>query len=321
MTRPLVRLAEPNDFSQQALDVLAPFVDVQAEVVAPTDLRAALASCDVFWLRLGHKIRADDLSGDRLKVIACPATGLDHIDVDACRARGIRVVALKGEVGFLRRIRATAEHTFALALALLRKLPSATAHTEQGGWDRDLFRGRELFESTMGIVGAGRLGTIVADMARAFGMRVVAYDPRDDFPDGLERVDSLQALCAQSDVVSLHVVYNDDTHHLIDAEVLAAMKPSAVLVNTSRGGVVDTEALLSALQSNVLAGAALDVVDGEPDFTADTPLLAYARDNDRLLVTPHIGGNTSESFVRTEVFLAHRVLQALGLEAVDEEAS
>jgi D-3-phosphoglycerate dehydrogenase len=248
----------------------------------------------------------------RCRILATPVTGLDHIDLDACAARGVRVVSLRGEVEFLEQVRGTAELTVALALALLRNIPQAANDVRAGGWNRDRFRGRELFDHTVGIVGLGRLGRLVAGYLRGFGMHVIGYDPRADFPHDLAtRVESLAGLAAQADLVSLHVTYDATTRHLVDSDVLHAMKPGAFLINTSRGGVLDEQALLDALRSGRLAGAALDVLDGEPFITAAHPLVAYAREHDNLLIVPHIGGSTVESFAKTEVFLAGKVVMAL----------
>ena len=135
------------------------------------------------WFRLAHRIDKSFFEQPvRLRVLATPVTGLDHIDLEACRGHGVRVVSLKGEVEFLKSIRATAELTIALTLALLRQIPEAASSVEAGHWNRDAFRGRELFGRTAGLVGVGRLGTIVAGYLRAFGMEVLGYDPRPDFP-------------------------------------------------------------------------------------------------------------------------------------------
>jgi len=157
----------------------------------------------------------------------------------------------------------------------------------------------------------GRLGTIVAGYLQALGMKVLGYDPHCSFPTALAQpVESLEDLVARSDLISLHVNYHPGSHHLINRSNLLHIKPGAILINTSRGGVVDESALLEALQSARLAGAALDVVDGEPAVGASHPLVAYARTHENLLLTPHIGGNTSESFEKTEVFLAGKVREA-----------
>jgi len=309
---PRILIAEPDDFSPRAAEILAGAGEVVLARTPPERLGEALEAFDVVWFRLGHRVDRTLLDRPlRCRILATPVTGLDKIDLEACAERGIRVVALKGETGFLDRVRATAEHTVGLALALLRRLPAASRSVERGEWDRDRFRGGELFEKTAGIVGVGRLGRIVAGYFRAFGMEVLGYDPRPDFPhEAAERVDHLEALFARADLVSVHASYDASTRHLIGERVLRAAKPGAVLINTARGGIVDDRALLAALEDGRLAGAALDVLDGEPEVR-DHPLLRFAATSDRLIITPHIGGNTFESFEKTEVFLAEKVVAAL----------
>jgi D-3-phosphoglycerate dehydrogenase len=308
-----ILVAEPEGFSARAVEVLSQVGDVELRCVPADAVSDALRAYDVFWFRLGYQLRGPVLpERPRCRVLATPVTGLDHVDLDGCRARGIRVVSLRGETEFLRGVRATAELTVGLALALLRRIPVAFDAVRGGRWTRDPFRGRELFGKTAGIVGMGRLGTLVAGYLRAFGTDVVGYDPRPDFPAAAaRRAASLDELLAVSDLVSVHVTYGPSTVHLIGPAQLAAMKPGTILVNTSRGGVVDDAAVLEALRLGRLAGAALDVLDGEPAIGADHPLVAYARSHDNLLIVPHIGGNTWESFEKTEIFLAGRVVEAL----------
>ena len=179
-------------------------------------------------------------------------------------------------------------------------------------WDRDLFQGNELSGKTVGIVGVGRLGTMAAQMFRAFNTTVIGYDPRPDYPGGVaERMPSLRLLLKRADVVSLHVEYREETRGLIDSAALSAMKPGAILINTSRGGLIDEVALLEALRAGRLGGAGLDVVSGEPDPPPDHPVFRYANDQANLIVVPHIGGNTVEAWRNTELFLAGRVVDAL----------
>lgn len=312
MTRPRLLIAEPVDFSPQALATLRAAADVELRAVDRAELPSAFATYDVVWFRLAHRITAEVLGPrPRTRVLATPVTGLDHLDLEACRRRGVRVVSLRGETEFLRNVRATAELTLALALALLRRIPAARQAVLEGHWNRDAFRGHELFGKTAGIVGVGRLGTIVAGYFRALGMRVLGYDPRPDFPHAAaERADSLDNLLRQSDLVSIHASYDPTTHHLLGPRELALMPPGSVLVNTARGGIVDDRALVALLESGRLAGAALDVVEGEPDVGPEHPLVQFARRSDRLLLVPHLGGNTVESFEKTEQFLAERVVEA-----------
>jgi len=311
--RPRLLVAEPDRFSGRAVEILRRAAEVELRHARGAELRDAFARYDVVWIRLGQRIDAAILGAHpRCRFLVAGVTGLDHIDLDACAERGIEVVSLRGEVDFLRDVRATAELTVGLLVSLVRQIPAAAEHVRAGGWDRDRFRGRELFGKTAGLVGVGRLGTQVARILAAFGMRVIGHDPRPDFPEDVaERCDSLAALLSASDVVSLHVSYGPGTRHLIGRAELLLMKPGAVLVNTSRGGVVDETALLDALAEGRLMGAALDVLEGEPDLAPDHPVRRALAGLPNLLVVPHIGGNTVESLEKTETFLAERVAALL----------
>ncbi len=308
-----IRIAEPMDFSPEAVRILRSAGEVELQATDPKEFPRLFAEYDVVWLRLAHRI--DDAAlgtNPRCRIIAAPVTGLDQIDLPACQRRGIRVVSLRGEVDFLRNIRATAELTVGLAIALMRHIVPAANSVLDGVWNRDLFRGGELYGNTAGIVGMGRLGTLVAGYLRAFGMTVLGYDPRADFPvEAAERAASLEELLCRSNLVVLLARYDESTRHLIGSRQFAVMKSGAVLVNTSRGGIVDEHSLLAALESGRLAGAALDVLDGEPGITAEHPVVAYARGHDNVLIVPHIGGNTRESFAKTEMFIARKVVEAL----------
>lgn len=312
MGRVRILIAEPQDFCQEAISVLETAGQVHLHACSAAEFARAFKQFDVVWFRLGHRVGRHLLQGSlRCRVLATPVTGLDHIDLEACRESGIRVVSLRGETEFLRTIRGTAELTLGLALALLRHIPGAAASVVGGVWNRDLFRGCELYEKTAGIVGVGRLGSIVARYFQALGMRVVGYDPRPDFPnEAAERVGTLEELMSISDLISVHASYDRSTRNLIGPAQFAVVKPGAVLINTARGGILDERALLEALQTGRLSGAALDVLEGEPEVGSN-PLVQYAATHSNLLIVPHIGGNTEESFRRTEVFLAKRVIEAL----------
>jgi D-3-phosphoglycerate dehydrogenase len=252
----------------------------------------------------------------RLRIIATPTTGLNHINLEEAESRGIWVLSLRGESDFLKNIRATAEHTLALMLALLRQIPAAAAHTGAGGWDRDLFKGHELHGKTVGVVGYGRLGRIVARYLQAFDTHVLTADPSID-PGSVEpdvTLMPLAQLLQEADLVTLHVNLCDETCGFFGREQFAAMRDRAWFINTSRGELVDESALLDALCSERLAGAALDVLCEErSDGMADHPLVAYARTHDNLLITPHIGGATHESMTKTEEFIARKLVAYLHL--------
>ena len=245
-----------------------------------------------------------------LKLFATRSTGFDHIDRATCAERGIAVVNVPtyGE-------NTVAEHTFALILALSRKLIAAEQKGRRADFDLDGLQGFDLRGKTLGLVGAGRIGLHVVRMARAFGMQVVVSDPqREDLLAEVlhfEYVD-LDELLARSHVVSLHAPANAHTHHLIDADALGKMLPGALLVNTARGALVDTEALIAALESGQLGGAGLDVFEGEEHIGEDVELLAEGgseglrqalgrrllADRDDVILTPHNAFNSVEAVQR-----------------------
>jgi D-3-phosphoglycerate dehydrogenase len=274
-------------------------------------LLAAVPDADILWVRLRHAIDAEVIErSPRLRYIVSPTTGLNHIDLVAAERRGIQILSLRGEQEFLRNVRATAEHTLALILALLRHIPAATRHVAGGGWDRDAFRGRELFGKTAGLVGFGRLGRMVGRYLTAFEMHLLATDPSTEGAPILPAVRfvPLMALLREADVVTLHASYSEENRRFFGAEEFATMKPGAVFVNTARGELVDETALLESLKSGRLAGAALDVLSDEwSGRPADHPLAHHARAHDNLIITPHIGGCTTESMHKTEAFLATRL--------------
>lgn len=302
--------AEPEGYSPQARQILATIGAVEDDhTLSREELLARIPRADVLIVRLGHTVDEPLLArAARLKVVVSATTGVDHLDLQAMRARGIAALTLRGETAFLQTVTATAEHTWGLLLALQRKLKAAMMMGASGLWDRDQLRGHELRGATLGIVGYGRLGRMVAQYGRAFGMRVLVFDPYVQVED-FTQVDSLQALCARSDVISLHVPLNEETRHLFDAAIFAQCKAGAVLINTSRGAVIDSAALLAALRAGQIGGAALDVVDGElsPESLPAHPLLQYAREHDNLIITPHIGGATVESMAKTEAFMAQKL--------------
>ncbi|HPO58472.1 MAG TPA: NAD(P)-dependent oxidoreductase, partial [Anaerolineaceae bacterium] len=181
----------------------------------------------------------------------------------------------------------------------------------RGEWNRDAFRGHDLCGRSLGILGLGRIGEKVARYGLAFGMRVLAYDPtRDPWMEGVERANTMDELLAASEVLSIHVPLNERTEGLIGRRELALLPPGALLVNTARGAVLQREALLEALESGRLGGAALDVLWDERG-AADERLLEYARTHENLLITPHIGGATVESMAATEVFMARKLQRFL----------
>jgi D-3-phosphoglycerate dehydrogenase len=314
MSRLRILNSEPENYSTEAASILSELGDVINGPLQREDLLAALPGLDILIVRLAHQIDSELLErANRLKAIVTATTGLDHIDLDYARSKGITVLSLSGETDFLRRIPATAEHTWALLLALVRNLPAAIQSVLNGGWDRDRFKGHDLAGRKLGILGMGRIGEKVAIYANAFNMKVVAFDTeRKDWPDGVQRMTNQTDLFRQSEILSIHVPLNSATVGIIDEPELAQLPRGALLVNTSRGQIIAEAALLQALESGQIGGAALDVLGEERrKGLVDSPLIRYAREHSNLLITPHIGGATYESMAATEIFMAKKLKKFL----------
>lgn len=306
-----ILVAESQGFSTAAATILRQTGDLVLADLDRPSLLASLRVVDVLWIRLRHKIDAQVIdAAPHLKVIVTPTTGLNHIDLEETQRRGIRVLSLQRESEFLQDVRATAELTLGLILTLFRGIPRAATHVQHGGWERDLFKGNELYGKAVGIVGYGRLGRIVGRYVSAFDARVLATDPNltaDTIEPGITVV-SLHELLQEADVVTLHVNLDQGTMGFFGREQFAKMKKGAWFVNTSRGELIDENALLHSLQSGHLRGAALDVLRDEHSVSLHNhPLVAHAREHDNLLITPHIGGCTVESMEKTELFLAEKL--------------
>ncbi|MEP6954147.1 MAG: D-glycerate dehydrogenase [Solirubrobacteraceae bacterium] len=261
----------------------------------PDELRGHVASATGLLSLLTDRIDAELLdAAPGLEAIANYAVGSDNIDLDAARERGIAVGTTPGAL-----TDATADLAFGLILAAARRLAEAHADVTAGNWrtwEPQGWLGLELAGATLAIVGAGRIGRAVARRAEGFGMDVVLVGRGDDHVAALRR----------ADVVSLHAPLTPETHHLIDAAALASMKPTAVLVNTARGGLVDQAALADALRAGAIAAAALDVTDPEP-LAPDDPLLAAPN----VLVVPHIGSATTQTRARMADMAVDNLLAAL----------
>jgi D-3-phosphoglycerate dehydrogenase len=283
----------------------------QVRYVAPTveSLAEHFPDADAYYATLRVQITRPLLErAVRLRAIATASTGLDHIDLQAAAERGIEVISLKDERQTLDRITATAELAWALLLACERRIPAAFDAARQGRWGRDEFRGHQIAYKTLGILGCGRLGTIVSQYGRAFRMNVIGYDTQPVRVEGVEMV-SLDELLRRADVISIHIHLTEENRGFVSRDVISRMKPGAVLINTSRGAVVDESALLDALASGHLAAAGLDVIEGEwRTDLANHPLIEYARSHDNLIITPHVGGVTYESQAMAHAATAEKLI-------------
>jgi D-3-phosphoglycerate dehydrogenase len=306
-------VSEPQTMADDVKVTLAELGEV---VYGPFDervLRHELADCDVLMVRLGHRIDEALLSAaPRLRFIVSATTGLDHIDVAAATGRGIRVISLRDCADAIRDVSATAEHAWGLLLALARRSPAAIAHVADGGWDRNRFWGTQLRGKRLGIVGYGRIGAMVARYGAAFGMEVLACDTDDSRITAPASAVALDKLVEAADVISVHVTASAGNRHLIDRNLLEKLKPGALLINTSRGLVMDEAAVADALSSGRLAGVAIDVLEGEEkNAVPSSALLACARRGLNVLITPHIGGATRESIATTERAVVSQLAVAL----------
>lgn len=306
MPKPIALYYDALQYQPENLALLERHFDVRRLPTPADDIAEVLGEVEICFAPLGYRFDDEKIKRcPRLTAIVTNTTGVPHVDLKAAAARDIAVLSLKDEQAFLRTVTATAEHTWGLMLALMRCTPWAHQAVLNGGWDRRPFGAPAMLSRLgLGVVGYGRLGRMVARFGRAFGMQVRFYDYHEDSSDDTaQRADTLTDLVAWADVVSLHVPANESTYKLISRDLMAHFKAGSWLINTARGEVLDEQALLEALESRRLAGAALDVLDGEfaPDFQASQhPLVEYARHHDNLLLTPHIGGSTLDAWGETE---------------------
>ncbi len=272
------------------------------------DTPQLLSQVEVLFAPLGYMVDKEKIdSCPNLKVIASNTTGHPHIDVEYAKQKNIDVACLKFAQNFLRTITPTAELSFGLMIALTRNIVSAHNKALEGVWNRRLFGANAMLSSMeLGIVGLGRLGSMMAEYALAFGMKVYYYDPFVDmYPNGVERCESLEELVSTSDVVSIHVPHEAETEGMFNSRIFSQFRPGAYLINTARGELIDWDALLEYLKKGHIAGAGLDVFEGEfiPGFS-DTfnkhPVLQYAKENGNLILTQHIGGSTRDAWTLTE---------------------
>jgi len=304
----MFRILITDDLSPQAVERLEAADDVNFELVrrpAPEDLGEIIALYDAIIIRSSVQVDADLLAAaSQLKVIGRAGMGLDNVDIDAASLRGVIVMNTPGANTV-----ATAEHTVAMLLALCRHVPQADVSVRSGEWTRSQFTGVQLYRKTLGIVGLGRIGAQVARRTQAFGMSVIAFDPyiSDEVARELNvALVDLDELWSRSDFITLHTALTPETRGMIDATALARMKPGVRLVNCARGGLVDDVALVDALRSGHIAGAALDVFADEP-LPPDSDL----RNLPNVVLTPHIAASTIEAQRDVGTQIVDQVLAAL----------
>lgn len=295
------RVLVADKVAEEGLALLRKIATVDVRTgLKEADLIEAIRDYDALVVRSETRVTAAVIAAaKRLLVIGRAGVGVDNVDVEAATAHGVLVVnAPTGNTV------AAAEHTWALLLGIARRIALANASLRAGKWERSHFIGTEVRGKTLGVIGLGRVAREVVQRARAFEMHTIAYDPFVA-PEVAERIGTrlgaLEEVLSESDFVSLHVVLNDATRHMIGRRELELMKPSAYIVNCSRGGVIDEVALLDALQNRRIAGAALDVFAREP--ATDNPLVQEAN----VLATPHLGASTTEAQVNVAIDVAEQI--------------
>lgn len=304
-----IGLLEPDRFDPSAIAQLQAMGSVV--LYEGGDLQAFLKPLQVLFVRLAHQIDAAFLAkAPALRYLCSPTTGHTHLDESALASRGIKVVSLRGEQVFLETIRATPEHTLGLVLALLRRYRGAFSHVQAGGWDRDLFRGEELYGQRVGIVGLGRVGFRAASYCEAFGASIGYVDTRDvPAGEGWQRLAGVQQLISTNRIIILCASYANGDAPILGKPEISLLRDH-YLVNTARGELVDEEALLAAIEADQLAGVATDVLSHETG-TNHLERWNAAAIKRNVILTPHIGGATFTAMARTENFIVKKLAQAL----------
>lgn len=318
--RPRILVAVDMTFCDDAMARLRQAADVDYQPrVDQTTLEKIFQHYDGYLGHTNLRVTAGMLqTAARLKVICTVSTGTDHLDVEAIHARDIALLSLTTEYALLDRFTATAELAWGLLLACRRKIPTLFDRAKEGriGLSPDMPYPRQLSGKTLGVIGLGRLGRMVAEYGKAFRMRVIACDVRKIDMPGVQQVD-WETVLATADVITLHVHLRNDTRHMINKDSLAKMKPGVVIINTARGDLICEPDLLAALESGHVAAAGLDVVHDEWDpGLARHPIIEYARRHDNLILTPHVGGGSHESIVEARIFIAEKLADHLSTHTV-----
>jgi len=274
-----------NQQVYKELETIGDCVDISKSNSKDKDLANHIKDCEIVVIRSATKLTKEVLDkAEQLKIIARCGVGIDNVDLDFAKSKNIFVTNSPSA-----NLISVVELTVALIISVSRKLSLADSHLKKGEWNRSQFLGNELYGKTLGIVGFGKAGRLVAERMKSFGMSIVFYDPYVTAWNGSEESIKLDDLLRTADVVSIHVIKTKDTENLISKDMLDLLKPSSVIINTSRGGVLDEDYLFELLESEKIFGAGLDVYSNEPPKNVDR----YNGLN--LVTTPHIGASTNEA--------------------------
>jgi len=306
----IVYNVEPYGYNQDAIALWrSAGFDYQEGCWAEVDKNQSFPQVKVMIVRLQRKVTKELLQKfPHLKVLVSATTGIDHLQVDDIRERNIKLVTLRGKDRFLSSIPSTAEHTWALLLALIRYVPAANEHVKSGGWNRDCYRGYQLKNKNLGLIGLGRTGKKVAKYADAFELNVRYYDPHVSGTQ-YEKVESLEKLISVSDILSFHVHLNEETELLLNKDNIHYLQDNAILINTSRGKIWDEDAVVNRLFEKKLLGVAADVVATEMDDIHHSELIRAQQLDQNIIITPHIGGATWDAMWSCEYFIAQETIK------------
>lgn len=302
-----MKILVSDSLSEKGVAIFKKAKGIEVEVktgLSPEELKAIIKDYDGLVIRSATKVTQEIIeAAEKLKVVGRAGIGLDNVDIPAASKRGI-VVMNTPEGNTI----TTAEHTISLLLAMARKIPQATASLKAQKWEKKKFQGHELFNKTLGIIGMGKIGSIVADRAKGLKMQVIAFDPFIKpevlLKQGIESV-TLEDLYQRAHFISIHTPKTKDTLGLINAQAIEQMQPGVMIVNCSRGGIVDEKALYDGLVSGKVGGAALDVFETEPP--GENPLLTL----DNFICTPHLGASTEEAQEKVAVSVAEQMVDFL----------
>jgi D-3-phosphoglycerate dehydrogenase len=303
------RVLVSDPLSNKGLEILGKAKNLKVDLkpgLTPEELKKIIPEYDAIVIRSETKLKSDIIeAAERLKVIGRAGIGLDNVDLPAATKKGIVVMNTPQENAI-----AAAEHTLAMILSISRKIPQATASMKGGKWEKKKFMGVELYNKTLGLVGIGVIGTIVADRARGLKMKVIGYDPylskEVAEKKGVDLV-SLDELLSRSDFITVHTPLTEETRNLIDKNAIAKMKKGVILVNCARGGIINEKDLYDAIKAGKIAGAALDVFEKEP--ATGNPLLEL----DEVISTPHLGASTGEAQENVAIAIAQQIVDYLVL--------
>jgi D-3-phosphoglycerate dehydrogenase len=306
-TRPLILITEPEYFTLESIRMMKRVGVVWAKRLPQKELAKIITQVTILVVRVETKLDASLLKlAANLRCVVSATTGTNHLDIKYLASKNIPLFHLSGVHSL-----PTAEHAIAMLLSAARRIPFAHRDLEKSIWKRWEHIGTQIEGKTLGIIGIGRIGSQVAKKAQGLGMNVIAYDPNLSAAEISAKKAGkvpLERLLRKSDFITIHAPLTGQTKDMIDARAFKKMKASAILINTARGAIVNTNALVQALKNKTIAAAAFDVYEKEP-LSKDNPLPSYAKNNANLVLTPHIAASTNEAVAEASLFSANTVIE------------